>query len=181
MLINPLIDLFSEFYSAKNPNQSLTSEKSINQSINKSLSVRRFDIDLIFLLCLMNKRTRRRANKSWPMRCAARSSVAWRLPTRPDNEQHEKSKNEKTGRHCAQKVLASKELRGNLLKLLLDVGVRLQLELPARVGPVDQEEPLLCVQLLHQDGRLLVVPRLEESNAQTQAPFKSPPSRIVTE
>lgn len=50
----------------------------------------------------------------------------------------------------------------HLLKLLLDVCVRLQLELPARVGPVDQEQPLLAVHLFDQDGCLLVVPHLGE-------------------
>lgn len=46
---------------------------------------------------------------------------------------------------------------GNLFKLLFDVCIRLQLELPARVGPVHQKEPLLGVHLLHQDGRFFVV------------------------
>lgn len=49
----------------------------------------------------------------------------------------------------------------NLFKLLLDVGVRLQFELPARVRPVHQEQPLLGVHLFDQDGRFLVVSHLK--------------------
>ena len=49
-----------------------------------------------------------------------------------------------------------------LLKLLLDVSVCLQFELPARVGPVDEEQPLLGVHLFDQNGRFLVVPHLEK-------------------
>lgn len=52
----------------------------------------------------------------------------------------------------------------NLFKLLLDVCISLQLELPARVGPVHQKEPLLGVHLLDQYGRFFVVPRLIKVN-----------------
>lgn len=49
----------------------------------------------------------------------------------------------------------------NLFKLLLDVCVCLQLELSAGVRPVHQEEPLLGVHLLDQNGCFLVVPHLK--------------------
>lgn len=49
----------------------------------------------------------------------------------------------------------------DLFKLLLDVCVGLQFELSAGVRPVHQEEPLLGVHLLDQNGCFLVVPHLE--------------------
>lgn len=49
----------------------------------------------------------------------------------------------------------------DLFELLLDVCVCLQFELSAGVRPVHQEEPLLCVHLLDQNGCFLVVPHLK--------------------
>lgn len=48
----------------------------------------------------------------------------------------------------------------HLFKLLFEVCVCLQFELSASVGPVNQEESLLCVHLLDQYGSFLVVPHL---------------------
>lgn len=59
----------------------------------------------------------------------------------------------------------------NLFKLLLDVSVGLQFELPASVGPVHQEQPLLGVHLFDQNGRFLVVPQLKRKYMSFQLRF----------
>lgn len=61
-------------------------------------------------------------------------------------------------------ALWMKLLVRHLFKPLFDVCVCLQLELPASVGPVDEEKPLLGVHLFDQDGCFLVVPHLKKKS-----------------
>lgn len=101
-------------------------------------------------------------SKSLLMTCAGQSSTAWRLLIRPNGER----KNTCDSHHVKySRVLLAAGLnertQNNLFKLLLDVSVRLQFELSARVRPVNQEQPLLGVHLFDEDRCFLVVPHLD--------------------
>lgn len=109
---------------------------------------------------LHSKHTKMRESKSSLKTCTGRSSAAWHLLTRPDTgRKHtdDSAPNSPSSSHHGLTDRAS----SHLLKLLLDVAVRLQFDLPPRVGPVHQEQPLLGVHLFNKDGCFFVVPHLE--------------------
>lgn len=111
--------------------------------------------------CKRSKRTptNTHENRSVPRICTGPSSAAWHLLTGPNGV---KSKDFWSG--GAFTALWMKLLVRHLFKPLFDVCVCLQLELPASVGPVDQEKPLLGVHLFDQDGCFLVVPHLKKKS-----------------
>lgn len=104
--------------------------------------------------------TNMRVSRFFLKTCTGQSSAAWHLLTRPN-----------TGRakHIwfTKNILSSschslnERVSSNLFKFLLEVCVRLQFDLPAGVGPVHQEQPLLSVHLFDKDGRFFVVPHLK--------------------
>lgn len=90
--------------------------------------------------------------------CTDQSNAAWRLLIRPTRG------GEKKYHDCSRKCLTAILIRPTiryLFKLLLDVRVRLKLELSACVRSVHQKESLLGVHFLDQYGSFFVVPRLK--------------------